>query len=293
MGNPDVDQRSEQPSLAITYFTACPSGSPFLSGVNDFLDRLLDRHGYTSDAQGNAAQTALCMQKSFRKDGGAACGGRSCLALAYSLANIGETHGTVRSGPSLPAKERYIVQIAELVGVVADTLKDFDNEGPVHKTFQPGIGPFGEPQLIKEVALRLTNQGFPARTHRTPDLDIGNTWAVEFKIVRPFGDDGRLAESWSQNLLHPYVGNTSLIGDALKLMSMKGYRHSCLFAICYEHEIPLVDLEPLLCSFELIAGSVMQIPLSGRVEERRGALVHPTHQVLRCVAWELTDSTSG
>ena len=185
------------------------------------------------------------------------------------------------------------MQLSELVGGVADALKDFDTECPVHKTFQPGIGPFGEPQLIKEIARRLTSQGLPARTRRTPDLEIGKMWAVEFKIARPFGDDGKVAENWSQNLLHPYEGNTSLIGDALKLMGRKDYQHSCLFAICYEHEPPIVDLEPLLSSFELIAGSVMQIPLSPRVEERRSALVHPTHQALRCVAWELTDPTSG
>ena len=174
---------------------------------------------------------------------------------------------------------------------MADTLKCFDAESPVHKTFQPGVGPFGEPQLIKEVALRLKSQGFPARTRKTPDLEIGKMWAIEFKIVRPFGDDGKDAESWSQNLLHPYEGNTSLLGDALKLMGRKDYQRSCLFAICYEHEPPKVNLEPLLSSFELIAGSVMQIPLGRRVEERRGELVHPTHQTLRCVAWELNDQT--
>ena len=177
-----------------------------------------------------------------------------------------------------------LLQLPELVSTVADTLRDFDAERPVHKSFKPGIGPFGEPQLIKELALRLKSQGMPARTRRTPDLEIENVWAVEFKIVRPFGDDGKPAENWSQNLLHPYEGNTSLIGDALKLMARKDHQHSCLFAICYEHESPVVNLDPLLSSFELIADSVTQIPLGARVEERRSTLVHPTHQVLRCVA---------
>ena len=38
---------------------------------------------------------------------------------------------------------------ASLVGQIADLLKEYDRERPVHKTFQPGIGPFGEPQLVK------------------------------------------------------------------------------------------------------------------------------------------------
>ena len=179
------------------------------------------------------------------------------------------------------------MRLSELVRAIADTLKEYDAERPVHKSFKPGIGPFGEPQLVKELALRLSHQGLDARTRKTPDLEVGRKWAVEFKIVRPFGNDGNIAESWSQNLLHPYEGNTSLIGDALKLMGRADRRCSCLFAICYEHEPPKIDLEPLLSSFELIATSVKKIPLSRRVEERRGLLVHPEHQTLRCIAWQL------
>lgn len=177
-----------------------------------------------------------------------------------------------------------------LVKLVANTLKELDTESPIHKSFKPGIGPFGEPQLIKALALRLISQGFAARTRRAPDLEIGADWAIEFKIVRPFGDDGRIAESWSQNLLHPYEGNTSLIGDALKLLGRNDFENRCVFAICYEHNPPEVNLEPLVSSFELISRSVMDIPLSRRVEVLRSGLVHPTHQTLRCVAWSLTNS---
>lgn len=42
-----------------------------------------------------------------------------------------------------------------------------------------------------------------------PDVLVPNRWALEFKIVRPFGDNGIEAERWSQNLLHPYPGNVS------------------------------------------------------------------------------------
>ena len=186
--------------------------------------------------------------------------------------------------------ESLVVQLAELVTIVADILKDFDTESPIHKRFKPGIGPFGEPQLVKEIASRLKKQGFTARTRRTPDLEIGTTWAIEFKIIRPFGDDGKLAENWSQNLLHPYEGNTSLIGDALKMKGSREHKRRCLLAICYEHDPPKIDLEPLISSFEIISNAILEIPLSGRIEERRRELVHPTHQTLRCVAWQLEES---
>jgi hypothetical protein len=118
-------------------------------------------------------------------------------------------------------------------------------------------------------------------------LDIQHEWASEFKIVRPFGDNGREAENWSVNMLHPYSGNVSLIGDAVRLSTLENYRNKGLFVIGYEHNPPRIGLNPLLDAFELIAGHVMQLALDTRIEECREGLVHPEHQVLRCVGWQL------
>ena len=171
--------------------------------------------------------------------------------------------------------------------VVADLLKDFDSERPTHKNFKPGIGPFGEPQIVSEVAKRLAAKGIKARTKRTPDLAVEDEWAVEFKIVRPFGDNGKEAENWSVNMLHPYAGNVSLIGDAIKLARLNEFWHKGLFIIGYEHAPAKISLDPLIQAFELISQQVMNINLGQRIEEKRLPLVHPEHQVLRCVGWEL------
>ena len=48
------------------------------------------------------------------------------------------------------------------IKIIADLLKDFDAERPVHKDFQPGIGPFGEPQIVGEIARHLVNRTTPA-----------------------------------------------------------------------------------------------------------------------------------
>ena len=180
---------------------------------------------------------------------------------------------------------------SDVVRIIADILKDFDSQKPVHKTYRPGVGPFGEPQLVKEIAQRLTYKGIEAKTQRTPDLvirDGQNVFAIEFKIVRPFGDNGKEAENWSVNMLHPYPGNVSLLADALKLIDLNGgFNCKGLFLIGYEHNPPRISLDPLLFSFELIAREVMGIPLGQRIEERRDKLVHPVHQVLRCVGWKL------
>ena len=101
---------------------------------------------------------------------------------------------------------------SEIVFEIANILKDFDAERPIHKGFQPGIGPFGEPQIVREIADRLNRKYSTVKTKRTPDMQIGNDWAIEFKIVRPFGDNGKEAENWSVNMLHPYYGNVSCPG---------------------------------------------------------------------------------
>ena len=180
---------------------------------------------------------------------------------------------------------------SDVVKIIADILKDFDSQRPVHKTFRPGIGPFGEPQLVREIAHRLTCKGIQAKTQRTPDLviqDGQDVFAIEFKIVRPFGDNGKEAENWSVNMLHPYPGNVSLLADALKLIGLNnGFNRKGLFMIGYEHNPARISLDPLIFSFDLIAREVMRIPLGQRVEEKRDGLVHPEHQVLRCAGWEL------
>lgn len=174
-----------------------------------------------------------------------------------------------------------------IVETIADILKEYDDQKPIHKAFKPGIGPFGEPQIVSIIADKLTNKGTSAKTRRTPDLDIQSEWAIEFKIVRPFGDNGKEAENWTVNLLHPYPGNVSLIGDAIKLLQFPNFRHKGLFIIGYEHDPVKISLDPLICSFELIAREVMNIKLGERFEVKRNNLVHPEHQVARCIGWEL------
>jgi hypothetical protein len=181
------------------------------------------------------------------------------------------------------------MEIELLVRIVADALKDFDSERPTHKNFKPGIGPFGEPQIVGEVAKRLVARGIKGRTKRTPDLALEEEWAVEFKIVRPFGDNGKEAENWSVNMLHPYAGNVSLIRDAIKLAKLNDFRHKGLFIIGFEHDPAKITLDPLIQGFELITKQVIKTNLGIRVEEKRLQLVHPEHQVLRCIGWELRE----
>jgi hypothetical protein len=164
------------------------------------------------------------------------------------------------------------------------------------KDFQPGVGPYGEPQLLKLIAKYLNQFGrYPTQvvTKRTPDLLIPHEWALEFKITRPFGDNGKEAEDWSVNLLHPYAGNVSSIGDCFKLMALTGVERRAIVVIGYEHIPPIIDLNPLIESFEAIARSVARVSLAQRIEKRHEGLIHPIHQAVRVFAWEVLDNNTS
>lgn len=188
------------------------------------------------------------------------------------------------------------MRLEELVRDIANALLQIDTSGQRFRSFQSGVGPFGEPQLLKLIADRLN--ALPSyrqlvRTKRTPDLLVSGHWAVEAKITRPFGDNGKEAENWSVNLLHPYPGNVSTIGDCFKLLQYPGPERCAVVVIGYEHDPPQINLTPLVESFEAIAREVLHIRLSERIEERRNLLVHPVHQSLRVLAWEvLKDETA-
>jgi hypothetical protein len=182
------------------------------------------------------------------------------------------------------------MNLEDAVRAIADAILHVDKSLVPFRGFHPGVGPYGEPQLVKLIAAYLN--GLPALsgtvfTKRTPDLLIKGAWAMEFKIVRPFGDNGREAEDWSVNLLHPYPGNVSSIGDCWKLGALRCGERKAVVVIGYEHTPPKISLTPLVECFETIAKNVAHIDLSDRVEVRREGLVHPVHQAVRVLAWEV------
>lgn len=192
----------------------------------------------------------------------------------------------IRGSPTEPASS----SLASLIAHIADGCMAIDRGGRPFKSFRPGVGPYGEPQLVKLVSEHLNStpefQGLVA-SKRTPDLLIAGRWAIEFKIARPFGDNGLEAENWSVNLLHPYPGSVSVLGDCLKLADWSGPERRAAVVVGFEHKPAVISLTPLLVAFEAIGAALLAFPLSERVEEVRHGLQHPVHQVLRIVAWEI------
>ena len=182
------------------------------------------------------------------------------------------------------------MELQELVTDIANGIAVLDASGSRHREFQPGVGPYGEPQLVRNVAGylgTLDRYRDAVQIRRCPDLFISKHWAIEFKIARPFGDNGKEAENWSVNLLHPYRGNVSSIGDCFKLLDLRIPERKAVVVIGYEHIPAKIDLTPLVESFEILATNVAHIRLGPRIETRRDQLIHPVHQAVRIFAWEL------
>jgi hypothetical protein len=182
------------------------------------------------------------------------------------------------------------MKLEDVIDNVLNSVIAIDSSRLPFKDFQPGVGPYGEPQLLKLIAQHLNQSPIyfsKVVTKRTPDLLIPNEWALEFKIARPFGDNGKEAEDWSVNLLHPYPGNVSTIGDCFKLRELKCNEKLGVVVIGYEHNPPKICLDPLVEAFEAIANHVLDIHLSPRIEKRREGLIHPIHQTVRIFTWEV------
>ena len=182
------------------------------------------------------------------------------------------------------------MDLHNVVSDVCAAIASVDKSREPFRAFQPGVGPYGEPQLVGRIATYLN--GLPkyrasVRTKRTPDLLIPDEWAIEFKIARPYGDNGKEAEGWSVNLLHPYPGNVSTVGDCYKLQAFSGRERKAVVVIGYEHVPPRISLTPLICAFEVVATNVAGIKLSERIEVRVDNLIHPVHQLARIFAWQV------
>ena len=177
-----------------------------------------------------------------------------------------------------------------LVNDIADACVAIDRDAPAFKAFRRGIGPYGEPQAVKLIAAELNKlddyRGL-ASSKRLPDMLIRGQWALEFKIARPFGDNGLEAENWSVNLLHPYSGNVSVFADCLKLSRLPGAERRAAVVLGFEHAPANIDLDVLFRAFEAICAVLLPFTLSQRAEATRTSLVHPVHQVLRVAAWEV------
>jgi hypothetical protein len=194
------------------------------------------------------------------------------------------------------------LSLGDIVGDFAEAFKAMDETRPQGasrtRTYRPGIGPLTEADAINRAlqclreSTRSTNyvDASPKRypsSRQQCDLVIPGEWAIEFKLLRPFGDNGAEAEHWSENALHPYPGNVSSIGDSFKLIESGFPERKAVVIFGYEHAPPLIDISIAIESFEAIAKQVVGIELGERYSAEFGPLIHPVHQQGKVFGWQV------
>lgn len=191
--------------------------------------------------------------------------------------------------------------LVEIVSDFASALKAVDASAPVGKSqtrqYRPGVGPLPEAEAIRRCFEHLAKTRPDAysatapckypNTRQSCDCRIGHSWVIEFKLVRPFGDNGKEAEHWSENLLHPYPGNVSAIGDCFKLRNSGFAEQKAIIVFGYEHTPPLIDLDVAVRSFEAIAQTVVGFEIGPRVTAMVTGLIHTYHQQAKVFGWEI------
>ena len=194
-----------------------------------------------------------------------------------------------------------MLHLNELVTDFASAFKVIDTAAPRGRSkkreYQPGIGPLNENEAVrlatawlKEAKPDIYNGAGPRAypgSRQLCDLVVPTQWAIEFKLIRPFGDNGVEAEHWSENILHPYAGDVSSIGDALKLADSSFEERRAVVVYGFEHLPPVIDLETAVKCFELTCAEVLRIHLSPRSFCEFAGLMHPCHQHGKVFGWEV------
>jgi hypothetical protein len=195
------------------------------------------------------------------------------------------------------------VELEDIVDDFAAALARVDETAPTWKStrsgtaFQPGIGPHPETEATRLIvqqmaATRPTRYGaltlgmpYPAAPRQRCDVVIGEpaSWAVEVKLLRMLGDNGKLNDNMLMHVLSPYPAHRSALTDVAKLAgSGFGCRRAVLI---YGFDYPDWPMDPAIDAFERLAAALA--PLSERSEASFGGLVHPVQQEGRVFAWQV------
>lgn len=174
-----------------------------------------------------------------------------------------------------------------------------DAKRPVHRSarsgriYSPGLGPCDEALTIRlvmqELSIARANRyshyvlgaKYPKSSGKC-DICIGAEWAVEVKMLRFLGDNGKVNDNILMHILSPYPAHRSALTDCDKLRNSHfGCRKAILI---YGYEDTAWPLEPAIGAFERLA----QLARRNRVQKEVTGLIHQIHNRAVVFGWELT-----
>ena len=195
--------------------------------------------------------------------------------------------------------------LADLVTDFAAGIEAVDSRAPVASnsrtgaSFQPGIGPHTEAQTVKLVMAHLADAN-PQRyaryrlgvpygdgTRQACDVCLGAPdswdWAIEVKMLRLMGDNGKLNDNMVMHILSPYPAHRSALTDCTKLLASRlGTRKAVLI---YGYDYPDWPMHPVIAAFQALASRSAKLMDPARAPF--DGLIHPVHRRGWVFGWQL------
>jgi len=198
----------------------------------------------------------------------------------------------------LPAE----ISLETFVRAFADAFARIDARSPVWvsrsgRAYQPGLGPHGENEVVRLVLAELTGAPphvtvaagqalpYPNGSRQKCDLWLGAPlkWAIEVKMARFRGDNGKPDDTALKDLISPYEDDHSALTDCVKLARSDFPCRTAL--LVYGFDFDDRPLDPAIDALETLARA--RVKLGQRIEVRLGPLVHPVMSAGRVFAWEI------
>lgn len=201
------------------------------------------------------------------------------------------------------------VDLAKVIADLAVCIKRIDARRPQASNartgalYQPGIGPHPETQAVDLIVNELralasteygttlhTNVSYRPASRQKCDLCIGTNdswdWALEIKMLRLMGDNGKPNDNMLMHILSPYPADRSALTDCRKLLSSGlGLRKA---VVIYGFDYPDLHMDPAIEAFEVLARR--QVRLGTRIVAGYDDLVHPVHRRGRVFGWEIAEN---
>jgi hypothetical protein len=192
------------------------------------------------------------------------------------------------------------MDIGRFVTDFAAAMTRVDNRRPqatsprTGRIYQPGIGPHPEDRavdlVLAELRVTLPDRWSSVQV-RVPypdsrqkcDIVLGE-WAIEVKMARPNGDNGKPDDTSIKDILSPYESDRSAVSDAVKLAATMLAPHKAI--LIYGFDCPRRPLLTIIEAFEVLASQ--RVVLGPRCHAPLGPLVHPVHQSGTVLGWEVS-----
>ncbi len=194
------------------------------------------------------------------------------------------------------------MELEAFVAAFAAGLESADAAQPVAlnkrsgQPFLAGIGPHTEAETTTlalagaQVAARR-EVPYPNVKRARCDviLDGEPSWAIELKMLRLMGDNGKPNDNMLMHILSPYAVHRSALTDCTKLLRSGFAERKAIVIFGYDYDD--LPMDPAVEAFEALASRA--VSLSPSAVSGFHSLVHPVHQRGRVFGWEISDGETS